>query len=194
MLPNDALSVSAVVAPFLGSRGMIVSKKVDYNDGPVAIQDTSEGLLYQTWTMLVVGDRVTISAPNTPEITLFEAPGITEASFTFDQNARYLVVFVQNSECKMFWFDSSIVAYTITNYGTTYTSPRIDLDDKRRLATLEHSTNDVIFAYIRDGGLYYRQQRERFGVERLLTGGVPSGLIKIGMNIKLRMQFMLEPS
>ena len=51
-------------------------------------------------------------------------------------------------------------------------NPRVTLDDKRRGQT---SSSDVILAYLRAGSLYYRQQRDRYLTEYLLTANPPCG-------------------
>ncbi|MFP5422464.1 MAG: hypothetical protein ACLGID_13485 [Gammaproteobacteria bacterium] len=194
MLPDNVASSIPIPAIFTGARAYAVSKKIDYEDGPIALQDPSQGLVYQRWLARLVGDDVLLSAPNTPEYASFTAIGMTEFSFTFDQNARQVVAYVQNGEAKLYWFDSSIPGYTTTNFGLGFINPRVTLDDKRSLATQGYQTNDVILAYIRDNNLYWRQQRDRFTIERLWQSGVPAGLIKIGFSRQLRLQAMLEPS
>lgn len=193
MLPDNVASTVAVPAAFVGARAGPVSKKIDYEDGPIALQDPSQGLMYQRWVARLIGENVLLSARNTPEFVLFTAPDMDEFSFTFDQNARQVVAYVQAGVAKLYWFDSAEGGYVTTTFGANYLNPRVTLDDKRFLATRGYQTNDVIFAYIRNKNLYYRQQRDRFTIERLLRANVPGGLIKIGFNQQLRLQFMLEP-
>jgi hypothetical protein len=66
----------------------------------------------------------------------------------------------------------------------------LTLDDKRALAS---ATNDVILAYIRAGGLYYRQQRDRFAVEYVVGTGVGSSsrIVALGMGANMRLQIKL---
>jgi hypothetical protein len=194
MLPDNAPSSTPVPAIFVGARAGAISKKVDYEDGPIALQDPSAGLLYQRWKSRIFGDDVLLSAPNTEEFVILTAPGITEFSLTFDQNGRQVISYVQSGISKLFWFDSVGGGFVTTAYGPTYLNPRVTLDDKRFLGSTGYQTSDVIFAYVRDGSLYWRQQRDRFLIEYLWEANVPAGLIKIGFNRQLRLQAMLEPS
>lgn len=186
---NNSLSLKTLSSDFLGSRNLNVTKVVDFEDGGVAIGNANEGLFYQTWSARISVDKtqILISAPNTPEFA--EITGLTnctEVSLTFDQNMRVHIAYVDSTGANLYWYDSTIPGYTTTNYGTTYITPRIALDDKR---ALESSRNDIILAYIRTNNLYMRRQRDRFQTEYTLATGVPAALEKIGMNTQLRFQF-----
>lgn len=179
-----------VRAPFVGARALPVSKIVDYEDGPVALSDTSMGLQYQRWTCLVVDDAVMIKALNTEsEWVIFSDSDITEVSFTFDQNALYTCAYVAAGVPKMRWYDSVAEAYVTTLLPADCINPRVSLDEKRQELS---GDSDVILGYVRNKNVYFRVQRERYLTEHLWQENVPAGLIKIGMNTKLRFQFGLE--
>lgn len=197
MIPNNTLSSSPVPAAFYGGRNNIVTRTKDYEDGGIAIQDPSQGLLYQVWTATLLnpgtaGSTVRVSAPTVPEFTMYQAPNITEISFSFDQSMRPVLAFVQNGTAKLWWYDSTIASQTVTDIGTGVVTPRVAMDDKRKLASNDYALSDVILAYIKNRNLYYRQQRDRYTIEYLLDTDVANGLIKIGFGVNLRMQFMLE--
>jgi len=188
MLPDNEPSLSLVRGSFIGGRAYPVTNFVDYESGGVGIQDPSKGMLYQTWRARLENDHVYISSENTPEYSIFSGSGITEISFSFDQNMRFTLAYVESGNAKLYWYDSTISGMRVTNFGASVLNPRVTMDDKR---SSQSSTNDIIFAYVRDGAIYYRQQRDRFQVERFIQGGV-SKLKKIGMNDKLRLQFLWE--
>lgn len=195
-LPDNVLSSSPAPARFFGSRGLSISGIVDYEDGGIAIQDPSEGLLYQRWKALLyrpgeADSFVTLSAPEVPTFTLLELPGLTEISISFDQNMNPCLAYVQDDVAKIYWFDSTVAEMVVTEIGAGVTTPRVSMDDKRFIASNGYQLSDVILGYIRDGDLYYRQLRDRFTIERLLQTGV-NPLIKIGFSRGLRLQFMSE--
>ncbi|NWA25520.1 hypothetical protein HX866_11495 [Pseudomonas gingeri] len=192
MMPGNSLSSKAVPSRFAGARALSITKLLDYEDGGIAIQDPSQGLLYQRWRARLINDQVWVDAPNTDEFVMFEAPGMTEISLTFDQNMRPALAYIQAGVAKIWWYDSGASSMVITEIGAAATTPRITLDDKRVIATNGNQTNDIILAYVRDQKLCFRQQRERFLVERVLATGITTGLIKIGLNRQLRLQFMFE--
>lgn len=196
MMPGGVLSTASVPARFLGARSLAITNTIDYEDGGIGIQDPSEGLLYQRWRARLFDpgepySKVMLSAPNTPEFTLLELPGLTEISISFDQSMRPVLTFVQAGVAKLRWFDSLAGGQVITDLGAGVVTPRVSYDDKRFIATNGYQTSDVILAYVRDGNLYTRIQRERFTVEHLLATGVKP-LVKIGMSRALRLQFMHE--
>lgn len=209
MMPDNRLSTDPVRSRFTGARGLGVTKTIDYHDGGIAIQDASRGLLYQRWTARLHEPRraesyVTLEAPNTPEFEVYAAPNISEISLSFDQNMRPALAYVTDAGSFLWWYDSSIEGMRVT--AVNGTTPRIVMDDGRLIATENYQRNDIILAYKRDGGLYYRQQRDRFEIERDPTEPLPEpqrtaqraliassgGLIKIGLSRQLRLQFMLE--
>jgi len=167
-----------------------VTKTVDYEDGGVAIQDPSQGLLVKRWRAQLVELDVIVDADGVEPFVLISGAGITEISLTFDQNMRPTLAYVQEGVSKLRWFDSLPGQVVTTSYAGIRT-PRITLDDKRYTQT---GSSDIILAYIRvsDGALCFRQQRERFETERVLSAGPHKGLIKIGFSRKLQLQFLLE--
>ncbi|MCO1337134.1 hypothetical protein MO867_22680, partial [Microbulbifer sp. OS29] len=103
---------------------------------------------------------------------------------------RPVIAYVEAGTAKLYWYDSSAGAQTTSTWPGIIT-PRLTLDDKRSTQT---SASDVIFAYLNNGHLYYRQQRDRYEIEYRLQENVNSpGLIKIGMNRQFRLQFLLKP-
>lgn len=195
-LPDNVLSTSPAPKGFVGARALPISKIVDYEDAGVAISDPSRGLLYQRWRALLLNpgepdSYVQLDAPEVAPFTLVELPGLTEISIAFDQLMRPTLAYVQNGTAYLRWYDSLAAAYVSDEIGDDIITPRVTMDDKRYVATNGYQLNDVILAYVRGGNLYYRQQRDRFTIERLLKIGL-NPLIKIGFTRGLRLQFMSE--
>jgi len=188
-LPNEVLSSTPVPARFAVGYRLPSSREADYELGPVAIQDVSQGLQVQTWRARLRNDSIYLTAENTPEFKVFTGRGISDIGFTFDQNGRYLIAYVEQEVLKLYWYDTVLQGYTSKILGTGNISPKITLDDKRPRFNL---TNDVVLAYVRAGKLYYRQQRDRFDVEYLLLDDVPGRLLHMGMNVQMRLQFLME--
>ncbi len=196
MLPDEVLSTEIIEAPFQGATALPITQYIDYEDGGIAIQDPSEGLLYQVWRARIVNnpstgnDEIYIGAEEVEETLFLAATSITEVSLAFDRNMNLNVAYVQGGDAKLYWYDSALPGYTTTDYGTTITTPRITHDDKRPLQT---NQSDVILGYLKDGDLCYRQQRDRYDTEYVLQEDVEStGLIKLGLNKSLRLQFLLK--
>jgi len=186
MIPDQRLSTTTLTAPFLHPDGLVTSPLKDYELGGRALNDPSEGLQVQVWACFVDGDDIMIQAgDSTPEV-LFTAAGTTEVALAFDQNMRPAVAFTQSGTPKLRWYDTLVGAQVITEYPDV-DNLRLGLDDKRQT---QLAANDIILAYTRDGGLYFRAQRDRFTIEYTLSTNVGVGrLLRIGLNTGNRFQF-----
>ncbi len=124
-------------------------------------------------------------------IAYLDATAVVELALAFDQNMRPVIALARYLlPLRLFWYDSAIPAgykYLELPYCQ---NPKLSLDDKRPQMS---QSSDVILAYLRDGSLYYRQQRDRFQTERLLRSNLIPGtkLRSVGMGRGLRMQFEL---
>lgn len=196
MIPDDRLSSIVLSDDIIGGRSGAVTGTVDYEDGGIGLSDTSEGKLYQIWTGSLIGDDIILDSPATSPETVYTASDLSEFSFTFDQNMKPVLSFVQDGESKYRWYDSTISDYRITSLGDTVSSPKVFLDDKR---VLQDASNDVILAYLKERivdevtyyDLYFRLQRDRFEIEYLLKEDTGGELVKFGMNKKWRLQFVI---
>lgn len=155
----------------------------------MALNDPSQGLNLQMWTLSYDSVNVRVTAQSGETAVLFSEAQISELSLAFDQNMRPTVAYRVGGVLFLRWYDFTVPGYVTTNFGEGF-SPRLSLDDKR---LSQIASSDIIFAYIRAGTLYYRQQRDRYEVERALRSDLdPATRIKaIGMNRNWRMQFEL---
>lgn len=189
-MPDNILSSQVLPAVFTGGRALPVSKLRDFETGGVALNDPSKGHLYQIWQARVIDKtEIELSAEEVEPTIIYTGSNITEVSITFDQNMRATFSFVEGGSAKLRWYDSTLPGFVTSNFGPSYITPKVSLDDKR---SGQMGENDVIFAYLRAGNLYHRLQRDRFGVEYLLQASVQSsGIIKMGMNRENRFQFLM---
>jgi hypothetical protein len=193
MFPADIhgvrrLSSSPVIAPILGGRSVQGALKIDFEDGPIDLNDPSSGLFYQIWEGRVYEDGVFLFSDLVERQDILNQLNITEFSFTFDQNGRPAIVYVQYGIAKVWWYDSAIPGLTTTTIGGGVISPKLILDDKRQTQT---GSSDIILGYIQNENLYYRQQRDRFGTAYLIAQDVIGRIQKLGMGNNLRLHFIL---
>lgn len=196
MMPGGVLSTRPAPGRFSGARSGATSKTIDYEDGGIAIQDPSQGLLYQRWRARLVRSGevdsvVLLDAPSVPEFVWLSVPYMTEISFSFDANMQSVVAYVAQGRACLNWFDSQSSQYVTTTLAADVITPRVSLDDKRYVGSNGYQNSDVILAYVRGVNLYMRVQRERYGTEHLLAEGV-TPLIKVGFSRGLRFQYMCE--
>lgn len=189
MMPGNVPSTLAVGGVYAPPDDLVTSPAEDFEMGGIALSDPTQGHLVQTWRLFLdPADRrrVMIEAPNHPASLVFTRDGILEVSFTFDQNMRPAVAYKTEFLMALRWYDTQVNQY-ITSEFEVGRNPKMTLDDKRRS---QQANSDMLFAYIRGTGLYYRQQRDRFTIERLLRANITPNLSlkNIGMNLNWRVQ------
>jgi hypothetical protein len=194
MLPDEKFSSRAVRSEILGGRKFSgVPHMIDYEHGGIAIQDPSVGHQYQVWEARVEhsggNDYVYLNAPNQGSPTLlYSGVDISEISITFDNNMNLCLGFVEEGRSKLYWYDTTVEAMVTTIINGV--SPRVFFDDKRRT---QSNVSDILLFYIRGGSIYYRQQRDRYTIERLLQTGVRGrrlDVVGMGRNWRLQINTM----
>ncbi len=187
MIPNNSLSTPSVYGAYVYPYNLATTSMLDYEMGPIGLSDPSQGARAQLWKAEVVAGSVSVSASNTPTTALFSTPGVVGICLTFDQNAHPFVAFTDNLGCGYWWYDTQTSAQTIARLPVGCSSVKARLDDKRPTFI---GTSDIILTYLRAGGLYFRQQRDRFNIEYTLTLSPPTGkLVQFGMSSSNRMQW-----
>lgn len=190
MFRDNALSTVPVQSAFVEEVSRRTVPLVDYEMGGVNVGDASSGLMVKLWKLESNGAQMLLSADGVPSFELFTRPNVTQVTLAFDQNMRPHVAFVQEGVAWLWWYDSVAGAMVFSSFAGMLT-PRLTTDEKR---AWHLSDSDVILAYIRNNNLYFRMQRDRFQVERLLRSTVNAELIAVGINRSGRLQFRLRPT
>lgn len=171
---------------------------VDYEFGPIALNDTSQGLFYQPWTLAY--NEATDNFVVTPEtvgspVIVLNRPNVTQCTLAFDQNGHVVMGFTEAGVPKLYWYDTLAANHVTTTFDADAIFPTVCLDDKRQT---QANSSDVLMFYTRLVGLeynlYYRQQRERYETARLLKTNTYPYLYKAGMNYGNRVQLALIAS
>ena len=194
MIPGNSLSTEPVPSDFLrAGKQALFDRVIDYEDGPVAEQDVSQGLSYQQWVAWVTETgEVRLRSDNGVNRVLFTPSGeVTDISIAFNQNGDLHYAYVEDGQAKLHWYDTLTSQFITTDLPAGVRTPKITMDDKR---PTQQGNSDIILCYIKDdNGLYYRQQRDRFQVERLLHPGPFVMLRQMYMNTGWRLQWLLVP-
>ena len=172
MLPDHVLSSQLVLGYYLYPDNLDPDPFKSYELGGVALNDPSEGLMYQTWWARLFKDGITetskiyIGADNVPEFVWLDGADFGEVSLAFDQNMNPFVAYVDGDDAKFYWYNTALPGYTTTTLPAGSRSPKCYLDDKREM---QDSTNDILLVYMRDDKLYYRERRDRY-TRSIVTG------------------------
>lgn len=190
MMPDNVLSTVPVPSAFLPPRNQPWQALIDYDNGPIGISDPSRGLFARQWRGRYVDGFVVYDAPGVAPFQVAAVEDLAELSITFDQNGRPCFAYkAKSGACKMYWFNTLDNAYEFFDLGSTTITPRVVLDDKRP-NTYAQANSDILLAYVRGSTLYFRQQRDRFTIERTLSSTWSTkGLARIGMGLNFRMQY-----
>ena len=197
-IPGNRLSSQLLAAHFLEPDNRENFLLLDYEAGGIGLNDPTEGLFYQTWTLRyfpATGD-MTVEAPNTLQTILFNRPDITEISLAWDQNMNPFVAFMQAGQAVYWWFDTMDSSTKFTNLPGTAITPKCCLDDKRHLQT---GTSDIILCYVDGTKLEMQMQRDRYTITYTLQNpfvhpdsGLPAVLKRVGMNKVNRLQWLCD--
>lgn len=171
---------------------------LDYESGPIALNNTSEGLFYQAWTCRYFPDtnEFVVEAPNTAQTVVHTAPDVSELSFTFDQNANPFITYVEDGDAKFWWWDTAQGDYAISALPANTLTPRCTHDDKRQS---QSGSSDILLCYVTNGALLMRQERDRYTIQYTLQDpflhpvyDLPAVIKRFGMNKKNRVQWLCD--
>lgn len=201
MISPSTLSIpTPIYTVYVPPDESIITNLTDTCLGGIGIQDPSQGLQVQDWTLQVIQNGTNwdfyISAPNTPATYMFSRINVTWGRLAFDQNMFPFIAYIDTYGAGYYWYNPLIPGFQFVTMTSDVTTPCCTMDDKRDIATRVGS-NDIILAYVRNNSLFYRQQRDRYGTEYLLYNNIntliPNPTVwKVGMNEGMRLQFLLH--
>lgn len=187
MIPSNAFTATAQVDAFVPPVDDIYNPTTVRASGGIAIGDGSRGREVQFWTAdYVAGAIVVTPALGGTGFTLTVA-GVLTLSLAFDNAMRVVLGYMKDDGAYLYYYNSLTPAFE-TLYYATATSCRVCVDDT---AEFYNSASDVIFAYVAGGNLCWRQQRDRYAVERVI-GPATGKLVRVGLNRGNRLQFQLK--
>lgn len=188
-LPENTISPLPVISDFLYPDSLPFEKLRSYELGGVNIRDTSQGYSSYVWYVEYKQNQITVNRePGYVYLIKEYVENVSTVDMAFDQNLNPIVCWSIGQHSYLYWFD----VVTQTNKTTTFANtrdPRLTMDDKRSSQVL---SSDVLFCYVNgNGDLVYRQQRERYTVERVLRSGIPEDvtLERVGMTVGNRIKF-----
>lgn len=194
-LPDDQASTEAVIANYEIPYNRYSGPLEDFEAGGIALNDSSQGLAYQVWHLIYDDDEsspgygnFTLRAESTGDVSVpLNVPNVTRVGLAFNQNMDVFICYeTRDCEAKFYWYDPLLADHATSTLVAGSQSLACCLDDHRITQT---GTSDIILAYIRSGTLYYRQERDRFTIERSLGSVGAATLDKVGMTKNLRLKF-----
>lgn len=184
MIPADAITNSPISGAFQPPENLPYNPSQHTVLGGIAIGDPSKGRQFQNWTAILAAGNVTVQPSNSGVVFSIAAPSATSIALAFDNNMGLVLAWQTLTESVLYYFDTTTAAYTARSFAGT-TSCRVCVDDAREFYG---PSSDVIFAYTENNNLYWRQQRDRYDVERLV-GPTGKKLVRMGLAQTNRLQF-----
>ena len=189
-MPNNKLSDVAFKYTWRGLNQTDPTVTQDFEEAGIALNNTSQGLQVQLWTFSTNGTDIIVDAPSLPApITLLSPTNVASVRGCFDQNMNPFVAYLQEGQWNYWWFDTVVGHMVTSQLPSGVTSVVCTLDDKR---PWESNISDICLLYTNNGNLYYRRQRDRYGIEYLLKTSVNGTLVKVAMNGIERLQIKLQ--
>lgn len=187
MIPGNRITP----APIVGSFSFPLDE--DYDPlhhrvwGGVALGDSAQGRLFKLWEVSLVSGTISLGPVGEPVAMTVLAPGATSVCLAFDTAMRVTLCWTTATGVYLYYHDPLSQEYTSIFYNGL-SSCRVCVDDPRSFYETE---SDVIFAYTRNGNLYWRQQRDRYEEERII-GPTPGIIVKVGLSSLGRLQFEIQ--
>ena len=192
MIPANSFTAVAQPSEFEAPYNILFRRYKHVCPGGIALGDASKGRDYQNWEVQFKPETSMLEVKPvgaaSPQLTL-PAPDLIYVSLAFDNNMAPVLAWLVPSGANLYYFDSVSSSYT-TRFFSGFTSCRVCTDDVR---DFNAPASDVIFGYTRNGNLYWRQQRDRYDIERLV-GPTSNLLITLGQNTSKRLQFGMMPT
>lgn len=171
---------------------------IDYEYGPIALNNTTQGLYYQYWNLIYdpnTGNFIVTPEQTGSPVVVLNRPNVSQCTLAFDQNGNVTIGFTEAGIAYLYWYNTLTASYERTNFDADAIYPTVCLDDKR---FTQNDSSDVLMFYTRLVGsqynLYYRQQRNRYDTPRLLKEDTYPYLYKAGMHFGNRVQIALIAS
>ena len=194
-IPDHRLSTEVKEAPFIPPDGNERDWLEDFEKGPIALNDTSEGINYQDWHLTWddgTGDFTVTPDVGSPSVVL-NAVNVISCSFAFDNAAHVTIAYVTTGNVgHLYWYDTVAIDWVTTDFIDEISSMMLALDDKRETQT--NSADVVLLAtYVELGqyNFYSLEQRDRYLIKYPMLLDTYPYIYKYGMHEELRGQIVL---
>lgn len=184
MIPNYTFTPEPVYGQFLYLQDLPYDPLEQKVMGGIALNDPSRGRLYREWTVRYINNTIEVNPGNEPVVFSFAAEGVLTVSLSFDNNMSVVLCWTTLTGGNLYYYDVLTSQYTVREFPGI-TSCKVCVDDPREFYT---GQSDVIFGYTLNGNLCYRQQRDRYDIERVIA---PTArlLSRMGPTTANRLQF-----
>lgn len=187
MIPQNKLSQDVSTTKFLSRER--TSDLLDFELGGVALQDVSSGLNSNQWSCYYLDGGVVLDDGNGFTKKVLNVGDLKQLCFCFSISMIYYIAYTTDDGCYLYWYDTQTNDYSTLKLPDGTENPQLSLDERR---TFNLNNADVILSYTNSGRLICRNQRDRFGVEYVLSEETVGKLVQTGITKNGRFSFKFE--
>ena len=184
MIPGNTITPHPLVTDFAYLEGGWYSPLYQEVMGGIALNNPSQGRLVQPWSVVYAAGSIQVQPVSGSVVFTLPATDVQTISLAFDNNMAPVLAWKTSAGANLYYYDSTTLSY-VTQFFSAVTSCKVCVDDPQDFYT---SQSDVIFGYTLNNNLYWRQQRDRYSIERLV-GATNQYLIRMGPSVGNRLQF-----
>jgi hypothetical protein len=186
MIPNNSFTAVPVTTPYAFPMSIPYSALSQTIWGGTALSNSANGRMVQLWSIWYDGTNINVSPSGGAIAFSIAESGVSQLSLAFDENMNVAICWLSAGNANLYYYDTVSAGYiTLTIPATSCVAC---IDDP---ASFYSGQSDVIFSYTRAGNLYYRQQRDRYTIERLIGPCTTKLLRRVGLSTGNRLQFEL---
>lgn len=186
MIPGNQFTTTPDVKPYIPPYNLPYNPLEQTVLGGIALNDPSQGRMYQNWVIYYDSPYIRIKPEGGSVVFSLEMANVTAVSLAFDSNMNIAIAYQKNSGSYLYYYNFDVSAFSTLEIAGA-TSCRAVVDDPRTFYTPD---SDIMFGYTLNGNLYYRQQRDKYLIERLI-GPADGILLKMAPSEGNRLQFEL---
>lgn len=190
MMQDNELSTQPIESKLITPRDPFKQPLIDYDFGPIAIGDPSQGVMNKVWKGYYDGNGIVYTTDVGDVWNGLVVSGVEDLSITFDQNGHPFFAFKAGNSSYFQWFDPISSSYQVVNIGYATYNPRVILDDKRQFNI---GDSDVLLFYMKGLALHMRLQRDRFSVDYIIeVFPAPVNFNNVWYNAASRLEFKFQ--
>lgn len=188
-IPLNTFTVIPVHSQFMAPASDAYQAMIMRATGGTAIGDGSAGREIQLWTVKYEGTNINVyNALGVLSFTMV-IPGVTSVCLAFDSNMAVTICYTKSDGSYLYFFNSQSGQFE-TLFLIGVGACRVAVD---KTSLFFNTNSDVLFVYSKAGVLYWRQQRDRYTIERTV-GPITAGqtLRRVGPNVENRLQIEMS--
>lgn len=155
--------------------------------GGTAIGSGELGREVKKWTVFYEDDTIKVAPEDGAIAYTLAVMGVLTCSLSFDANMQVTIAYTKSDGSYLYYFNSLTGVFTTLRIEGSG-SCRVCVDDPR---LFNSTASDVVFSYVIDDTLFYREQRDRYAIEYTVGPAKGLDLLQAAPSVLNRVQWRL---